>query len=508
MSEERDNVIPLGIKVEDFEPADQSTTYMTDLGNARRLVALYGEDIRYVHAWCQWLVWEDGQWRKDDSGAIIRLAKATVEQMFDEANGVANEDRRTALRKFALASQNIARLNAMIKLAESEPEVILPVKQIDADPYLLGVQNGVIELRTGTFRPARREDYITKRASPAFDLEAKCPQWEKFLKKIFPNRSKPAGGDLFTSDSDDEMIGYVQRVAGYVLTGLVVEEVLFVPWGVGSNGKTTLREILFALLGDYAMGSDASLLITKHKDDGGPTPSLVRLNGRRLVTINETQKNDFLNESRVKFITGNDIITARDLYERPFDFFPTHKTMLTTNHKPIVRGTDEGIWRRIHLWLFGTIIPVAERVQNFRVEVLVPELPGILNWAIAGTVKYLANGLMPPNSVVANTDKYRKDMDIVGKWIGERCTTEKGAWTSIGALCEDFRNWSGLKASPIGFGRDLSSRGYESEPRGRRSGYPLGLLPTTGEAQEPKEASPVPETEDEQSSDWGDDVPF
>ena len=368
---------------------------MTDLGNARALVRLHGSDLRYVHAWSSWLAWDGGHWRRDDDEAVVRRAKATVEEIFVEAARVSDEALRTSLRKHAIASQNAQRLAAMVKLAESEPEVVLPVKKLNADPYLLGVENGIVDLRTGRFRPAQREDYVTQRAGVAFDPSVGCPEWYAFLKKIF--------------SGDDYLIAYLQRATGYILTGLTVEEILFVLWGEGANGKSTFRETLFALLGDYAVGSDASLLIT-NKHTGGATPDLARLYGRRLVTINETSPNDFLNESRMKFITSHDVITARHLYENFFDFAPTHKAFLTTNHKPIVRGTDHGIWRRLHLVPFLVKIEEKERDKHFREKKLAPELSGILNWErspaarlTSGTDSILRNRSPTPRKITAAT---------------------------------------------------------------------------------------------------------
>jgi putative DNA primase/helicase len=245
----------------------------------------------------------------------MRMAKSAVEEMFIETAQIGDEDKRAAARNYALKSQSAPRLAAMVTLAETEGEVVLPAKELDADPYLLGVKNGVIDLRTVAFRAARQEDYLTKIAGAAFDPEAKCLNWAAFLAKLF--------------GEDEEMIKYLRRAVGYILTGLTGEEVMFVPWGIGSNGKSTFRETVFALLGDYAAGADASMLVTSRRA-GGATPDLARLHGRRLVTINETEQNALLNESRVKFITSHDIITARNLYEEPFDFTPTHKTWV--NH--------------------------------------------------------------------------------------------------------------------------------------------------------------------------------
>jgi putative DNA primase/helicase len=221
----------------------------------------------------------------------MRLAKATVEEMFAEASRINDENRRTEMRKWAIACQSAPRLAAMVKLAESEIEIVLAVNKLDADPYLLGVQNGVVDLRTVTFRVASRDDYVTKRAGVAFDVHAGCPNWTTYLNKIF--------------DNDAELISYLQRACGYILTGLTGEEVVFILWGDGGRGKSTFREVIFSLMGDYAIGADAGLLITSRRP-GGATPDLVRLHGCRLVTINETEENDQLNEARVKFITSHD----------------------------------------------------------------------------------------------------------------------------------------------------------------------------------------------------------
>jgi putative DNA primase/helicase len=437
----------------------------TDLGNARRLVRVHGTDLRYVHAWRSWLAWEDGHWRRDTDQAVMRRAKDVVEHMFEEAGQINDEMRRNALRAWALKSQEGKRLREMIGLAQSEIKVVLPVSRLDADPYLLGVKNGVVDLRTGEFREAQRSDYVTKRAGTAFDPHARCPAWKAFLRRILGD------GDLF---KDNEMIEYLQRAVGYLLTGLTVEEVLFVLWGTGANGKSTFRETLFALLGDYAIGADASLLITP-KQGGGATPDLARLHGRRLVAVNETQQNDHLNEARVKFITSHDIITARNLYEAPFDFTPTHKTILTTNHKPIVRGADEGTWRRIHLLPFTKMIPVKERDLLFRERKLLPELPGILNWALEGLKAYQREGLNPPEAVRAATKEYREDMDIIGQWIEARCVLDPGAQATVSSLHTNYKYWAedevGFSISVNKFGRELRDRGFERTRDGRAKGF-------------------------------------
>ena len=392
----------------------KSEDFHTDLGNAKRLVARHGENIRFIHGWQKWIVWSDHQWQIDNDGAVIRLAKGTVMAMYSEAIEIQDERRRQELIRHALKSQAEPRLQAMISLAESEIHVVLSPKQLDADPFLLGVKNGVVELKTGTFRPGRREDFITRQAGVCYDPHGMCPAWLNFLVTV-------TGGNI-------DLQNYLQRAIGYALTGLVREEVAFVLHGIGSNGKSTFRETLHALFGEYALAADAGLL-TERRNPGGASEEIARLKGCRFVAVNETNENDQLHEARLKFITSQDTITARNLYGHFFDFFPSHKTFVTTNHKPIVRGTDEGIWRRLHLLPFTVSIPKEAVKKDFRERWLMPELAGILNFAIAGALAYFKDGLNPPAMVRAATEDYRQDMDVVGQWIEERC--ERGSHMSV-----------------------------------------------------------------------------
>jgi putative DNA primase/helicase len=311
------------------------------------------------------------------------------------------------------------------------------------------MQNGVLELRTGKFRPADCADYITMRAGIAFDQGAACPNWLAFLDKI--------------TRGDRSLSVYLQRVAGYTLTGSTREEVLFVPYGTGNNGKSTFRETLHDMLGDYAVAADAALLIER-KAPGGATPEIARLKGRRLVAINETSENDQLNEARVKYITSQDKITARNLYQGFFDFDPSHKTFLTTNHKPIIRGTDKGIWRRIHLLPFTVTIPPHEVEKDFRERRLIHELSGILNWALEGLKAYLREGLNPPSAVQAATDDYQRDMDVIGQWIEDRCVLDPQATVPTGIVYDDYVRWAqtqiGWTLNNLKFRRNLTDRGF------------------------------------------------
>jgi putative DNA primase/helicase len=254
-------------------------------------------------------------------------------------------------------------------------------------------------------------------------------------------------------------------MVGYAMTGSVREEVLFFLYGTGNNGKSTFREVLHALLGEYAMAADASLLLER-KSPGGATPEIARLKGCRFVAVNETAENALLNETRVKYITSQDTIAARHLHKEYFDFDPTHKTFVTSNHKPIVYGTDVGIWRRIHLIPFSVSLDkVGEIEKNFRERRLLPELSGILNWAIEGAIIYGREGLNPPVSVLAATEDYREDMDVVGQWLTDRCELQEHATVPTSVAHMDYKSWAeseiGWALSQLKFRRNLTERGFK-----------------------------------------------
>jgi putative DNA primase/helicase len=269
---------------------------------------------------------------------------------------------------------------------------------------------------------------------------------------------------------------------------------MFIPYGTGRNGKSTYRETIHSLMGSYALAADANLLVER-KVPGGATEEIARLKGRRFVAVNETAENDQLNEARVKFITSQDTITARNLYGHFFDFAPTHKTFVTTNHKPIIRGTDEGIWRRVHLIPFTTAIDASAVEKDFRERRLVPELSGILNWALAGLAAYLNEGLNPPNSVLASTQEYRSDMDVVGQWLQERCELDPHATIATGSAYIDYSCWAneevGWALSKLKFRRHLGDRGFTPTKgtRGVRLIAGLRLKPSS-------EPGPIGTTED------------
>jgi putative DNA primase/helicase len=443
-----DNVAGNATQSEKSKKPKKHNFEFTDLGNAKRLVARYGGNIRYIHGLHQWLIWKEKNWHVDNDAEIERLAKETIENMLQEAVRKQDNSRERAV-KHALGSQNANKITSMIRLAQSEQEVVLPITKLDADPWVLGVKNGIIELRTCTFREAKQTDYITKYAGVTYDPNARCENWEKFM-------------DKYTC-GDKELAAYHQRRWGYILTGSAAEEVLFIMCGGGANGKTTDRETLRTLLGNYAITADASLMMER-KQGSGPTPEIARLHGKRLVVVSESEENQKLNEQRIKYLTSNESITGRGMYKDFFDFMPTHKTVLTTNHRPIIYGTDEGIWRRIHYIESKMVINKNDKVKDFREKYLYPELPGILNWALKGLQEYLRIGLVPPVSVMAAGAQYRNDMDAIGHFLEQETVKGENASEKMHAVYDRYKSWCHREGIlPLGsrkFNDQLRARGY------------------------------------------------
>lgn len=436
-------------------------THLTDLGNAQRFVVRHGVNARYLHEFKKWVTWGDARWHFDEDGEAARLAKETARSLYAEAAEESDDNRRAAVGKWAAASESATRLKAITELAKTEPGVPVRANELDRDPWLLGVANGVLDLRTGTLRTPRREDYITKRAHVEFHAGAACPMWLAFLDRIFAGKVS--------------LIEFMQRTAGYSLTGSTAEQCLFLLWGSGANGKSTLVNALRAMLGDYATQADAATFMAR--DRGGASSDIARLRGARLVAAVETEDGQRLAESLVKQLTGQDTIAARFLYGEHFEFSPAFKLWLAANHKPVVRGDDYAIWRRIHLIPFTVQIPEAERDKELP-EKLRAELPGILNWSLEGCRAWQAQGLVPPEEVRAATAEYRREMDLLQDFFDACCVAHPAARGPQPALYAAYKAWAEAAGhhpmSSNKFGRKLGARGFEKRHTGKGIEY-LGI---------------------------------
>jgi putative DNA primase/helicase len=427
---------------------ENSTFAKTDSGNAERFVAEHGQSLRYCHVIKKWYLWNGIRWVKDDTGGVYRLAKQTVRGIPTQAVKLADDEQWLSLTKHALQSESQSRINAMLSLAQNEAGIPLRLTDLDSDPMLLNVQNGTIDLRTGHLPEHRRGDLITKLAPVLYDTNSECPLWLHFLDEI-------TAGNI-------ELMEYLQRSVGYTLTGKTDEHALFLLYGTGANGKTTFLEVLRHILGDYAQTADFSSFIAS-KHSSGPRNDLAKLHGARLVTATESEDGIRLAESVVKQITGGDTITARLLYSEFFEFIPQLKLWLGTNHKPDIRGTDEGTWRRIRLVPFTVCIPNEKRDRKLG-EKLKAESPGILKWALDGLAQYQQNGLQEPNSVSKATAEYRDDQDLLRQFLNSCCVIIPHAKVQARVLYIKYKSWATETGEPImnerQFSKALAEHGF------------------------------------------------
>jgi putative DNA primase/helicase len=443
------------------------TANLTDLGNAERLLETAGSDLRYVHTWKRWLIWDGIRWAVDDNGEIERRAVSAIREIYVAAAAIEDAKTRKALVDHARRSEAAGRIRAMISLAANMSGVSVAVNALDANPWLLNCLNGTIDLRTGELREHRCEDLITKLAPVDYDPSATCPVFDRFLGRIM--------GD------NRALIHFVQKAIGYSLTGSTTEQVLFLLYGSGANGKSTLLEALRAMFGDYGRQTDFTTFLQRSGDS--VRNDLARLAGSRFVSAVEVEEGRRLSEAVVKQATGQDTISARFLFNEFFEFPPTFKVFLAANHKPQIRGTDHGIWRRIRLVPFQVCIPDAEQDRDLG-EKLRAELPGILARAVRGCLMWQQEGLDPPQEVQAATQGYRDEMDAIGAFLAECCILEPGATVAASALYATHRDWCEryheVELSQREFATRLHERGLEpgKGTHGVRIWKGLRLLPS------------------------------
>lgn len=445
-------------RTEFYEPPAASLTGIgdvnrTDLGSAKRLILAFGDDLRYLPASKAWYCYDGRRWLRDDTGEVRRKAHKTIEMIFDEAMKMDDED-RDAWVKFALLSEGEARINAMINEARWLEGVAIMPALLDADPYLLNVLNGTVDLRTGMLLPHDRNHLMTKIAPVVYDPAAKCPRWSAFLERVQP---------------EAETRDFLRRSAGYSLTGITTAQVFFFLYGRGQNGKSVFIDILGELLGitdnGYWGKTKAETVMHIGKPQGGANNDLADLFGKRMISVSELDEGMRLNEGLIKDLTGDEAITARQLYEKNVTWKPTFKLWFYGNHKPEIRGTDGGIRRRPKMIPFKVIIPNEEKDEALK-EKLKAELSGILNWAIVGCLEYQRDGLGSAPQVDEETEQFLTEMDVIGTFLDECC--EKSATDlSASQFYEVYATWAKSNNEFVKtnkrFGMSLTDRGYLKE---------------------------------------------
>ena len=427
-------------------PVTRTEHGCTDLANSERLVERHASDLRYVAATRQWHVWDGRRWQTDDTGEVERRAKDTARAIYREAEAATSVARRKELAAHAVRSEAAAKIAAMITLAQSDARLALRAEDLDAEPWLLNVSNGTIDLRTGALRPHRREDLMTKLAPVAYDPAARLELFDAFLFQTF-------GGDA-------ELVRYVQKAAGYGLCGDTREEVIFIAHGPTGGGKTTLAEALRAALGDYAATADPETFLTSHRDGGAPRADIARLHRRRLVVGVEVDQGRHMAEGLVKQLTGGDTVVARHLYHDHFEFRPQFKLWIFANDAPRVRDDDDAVWRRLRLVPFTHPVPREQRDPQVKIALRDPKVggPAVLAWAVAGCLLWQREGLGIPPVIESATQSYREAQDPVADFVAECCLVEEGAWVTAEEIYAAYSAW----AKAAGERHPLSKKGFSN----------------------------------------------
>jgi putative DNA primase/helicase len=438
----------------------------TDSGNGEAFVHLYGAQFRHDHRRGKdgaWLHWDGNRWSLDERCAYWQHGLLLARQRHMAADLIENEDMRKKALVWGRKSESRAGVTNTLWAARAMPPVSSLTTDFDKNAWLLSVANGVLDLRTGTLRNARPDDMITRGSCVTFDPLATAPRWLVFLDEIFA--------------SNKDLIGFVQRVAGYCLTGDTTEQCLFICWGQGANGKSVLLNTLRAMAGTLGADTAFTTFEVTRSDNSNDLAGLVNA---RLVTSKESSEGKQLNEARVKAVTGHEPVTCRFLYNEFFTYVPTWKVLLAVNHKPEIRGTDNGIWRRIRLLPF-TVSFQGKREDKRLEDKLMAELPGILNWALQGCLEWQALGdLCAPAVVTDATREYRAESDAVGRFLDDcTCAQEIGGARAT-ELYQAFVKWTKANGeegtSNVRFARSMKERGLATTHDMYGSFYPgLGI---------------------------------
>jgi len=432
-------------------PFDPSTMY-TDTYNARAFADDHWLNVRYCSAWKTWLLWNGTHWERDADGTVMQWAKHTIKHLATLLHGMDNDQSKALLSHIA-RSLSTAKLEAMLKSARSEPGIPVKPDAFDRHLWLLNSANGTIDLHTGTLRPAARDDYLTRCLSVRYNPKATCPTWEKFLDRAM--------------DGKQGLVAFLHRAIGYSLTGSTMEQCLFILHGPTKTGKSTFLARLKALLGPYSTQADMESFM--HKDKAEIRNDLADLAGARVVCALEAQEGKRLNESLIKQLTGGvDQVKARFLFQDYFTYTPQFKVFLGTNHKPVIKDNDQAIWERIRLVPFVVQIPPGDRKKDFDAT-LHTEIEGILAWAVQGCLDWQKLGdLKPPPEVIAATAGYQKEMDIIGRFLEEKCQVERNEKLQAKELYDAYKAWCEDNGerwdTQTTFGKKMGERGIEKKP--------------------------------------------
>jgi putative DNA primase/helicase len=422
---------PFKLIVDRAAPTPDRPPPFSDDHLALEFAAEHAIDLRYVAEFNKWLLWNGTIWEKEKSHKPFDHARKGCRAVAADC-----DDERQ--RRHIVSAKTVA---AVVTMARTDRRIAAVSEQWDTDPWLLNTPSGVIDLRTGIMRPHNAIDYMTKITGIAPDASCPISRWLKFLDRVM------AG--------DEEMIAFLQRVAGYCLTGVTYEHAMFFAYGTGGNGKSTFINTLARVWNDYHRAA-AMQTFTESRSDHHPT-DIASLHGPRLVTAIETEEGHHWAESKIKALTGGDRISARFMRQDFFEFTPQFKLLIAGNHKPRLRTVDEAIRRRFHLIPFAVTIPPEERDREME-NTFTPELSGILAWMIEGCLAWQQLGLAPPKAVTEATAAYLEAEDPLAAWIEECCDYDPNSWHTSTELFTSFSGWAQKAGERIGSVKSFSQR--------------------------------------------------
>jgi putative DNA primase/helicase len=414
------------------EPDSRPSIYsMTDDGRALELIDQHGHKFRRVADMRRWFVWDGCRWALDHEDRAVReLARELARELPD---GSKEE------KSFKRNSLSATGISGATRVAETDPRVSIRAAELDAHPELLNTPTGVVDLHRGTLMPHDARLLLTRTTAHGVQMDAPHPRWDAFLAETF--------------NGDAELIGYLQRIAGLALLGSVREHLLPFLYGSGANGKGVVTLVLQGLLGDadsggYAVSAPDGFLMTGR--DGKHETEIARLRGARLVVCAEQTSGKRFDESKVKRLTGGDLLTGRFMRGDFFDFPPSHLVWVLSNHLPAVREGGPSFWRRVRLIPFKHVVPEDQRVPDLHEQLLAAEGPAILGWAVRGAVEVLAAGLAEPEAVIKATEEYEISEDTLAGFVRDECLLGPHWWCPVGELRARYiRHCEEMEAEPL-----------------------------------------------------------
>lgn len=443
------------------EKAQMNERRCTDLGNAERVIDQFTSYIRYCHQSESWYIWNsiEGRWKLDETERIMQVTLDVTRRILMESARGATEQHRKDLARWAFECENKTHQRGMIDLTRTFPVVQVNLNSLDSDDYLINMNNGTFNLKTYELQQHKKDDYISKSVGYDYDVTTKCPKWLVFLDRLFRSRA-----------DKDQIIAFIQRAAGYTLTGVTSEEILLMCWGSGQNGKSVMLEVLRGVLGEYAVVTEGSTFIqSRYADASRPRNDIARLSGARMVCASENASETHLDEVIIKKLTScEDRISARFLNKEYFEFKPKFKIWWAFNHQPQITDQTFSIWRRIKLLPFEEKITEEERDRDLANK-LKTELPGIFNWAVEGLKQYNERGLQEPIGITKSTNEYKDQQDILSEFFTYSVEIGKGGEMKANDLYLSYVQYNNMEnanerpMSSTKFGKILIDKGLKRE---------------------------------------------